>query len=318
MSEKRRVNRDAPAQDGGYAKDSGYAQDGSPADKSGRGNRGSFARDVRLVALDLDGTLLTEEKTVTPRTMETLLRAKARGILPAVVTGRPVSGIPAELTESGVIRYAVTSNGAVLHDLAEQKKIASFLLSGEKVREILSAFQDSEPIYDIVMDGFGYSDPASHEKLLRKYADTAVFPYITSTRRAAEGRSAVLQMAERAGAENVWIMPDSEKMREAILERLRKISGIYLMRTGHRDLEMTQERAGKGRALRVLLKQLGIPASECLAVGDDGNDLDLFDAAGISAAMGNASEEVKRAADFTVSDNAHDGAAEAVARICGL
>lgn len=275
-------------------------------------------KNIQLIALDLDGTLLTNEKTVTPRTLEVLKRAQARGIIPAAVTGRPVSGIPAELIESGVIRYAITSNGAVIHDLKEHRKTAAFLLPGEKVREILAVIRDESPIYDVVVDGIGWSDPVSHEKLLRKYEGTAIFPYIEATRKAAESREAVLKLAEEEGTENVWIMPDSEAMREEILGKLLKISGIYLMHTGSRDLEMTEEHAGKGRALRVLCGALNIPFSSCLAVGDDGNDLDLFAAAGVSAAMGNASEEVKRAADFTVPDNEHDGAAEAVLRVCGI
>lgn len=270
-------------------------------------------KDIKLIAFDLDGTLLTPEKTVTERTLSALRRADAAGMVLAAVTGRPVSGIPPVLLRSGLLRYAITSNGSVICDLKRRKKTAAFLLSQDKVREILSVLRDIPTIYDVVVDGYGYSDAASHEKLLRKYRGTAAFAYISATRRGLESRDAVLERAAE-GTENVWIMPDDAAMREQILPGILQIPGLYVMHTGRMDIEMTEEHAGKGKALRVLCSSLGIAPETCMALGDDGNDLDLFACAGVTAAMGNALEEVKRAASFVTDDNLHDGAAKAIER----
>ena len=97
-----------------------------------------------------------------------------------------------------------------------------------------------------------------------------------------------------------------------------KDTGLDLRFSGSTSLEAVAGGISKGEGLKALAARLGLETSECAAVGDADNDLDLLRTAGLSAAMGNAPEHVRREADMTVADNDHDGVAEAVGRMFGI
>ena len=117
-----------------------------------------------------------------------------------------------------------------------------------------------------------------------------------------------------AGIENLSIMCPSAEKRELVLERMRRIEGIRIIYPLPTDLEIISADADKGEALLALAGELGIRREEVMAVGDGSNDLGLMKAAGLSVAMGNASQEIMDASDYVTLDNEHDGVAEAVRR----
>ena len=138
---------------------------------------------IRLIGLDLDGTLLTRDKKITERTAAVLNRAADRGIGIVPVTGRPLAGLPPELDRVRGIRYAVTSNGACVYDLGRKTILRENGMEPEKAAEVLSAAKDFDPIAEIFVGGYGYHTPDTSRRLEKRFAGTPVMDYIRRSRR---------------------------------------------------------------------------------------------------------------------------------------
>ena len=122
---------------------------------------------MKLLALDLDGTILTTDKQVTPRTREALTAAIRSGVEVVLVTGRPYLGLPDELLQIPGIRYAITSNGAVSTDLSNGQNLRASLLPPDIVQEIVKIPRKRDLIYNVFIDGAGYSEPHIYQRQLQ-------------------------------------------------------------------------------------------------------------------------------------------------------
>ena len=268
---------------------------------------------IRMIGLDLDGTLLTRKKELTAGNRAALEKAAENGVYIVPVTGRPLSGIPTQVMELDFIRYAITSNGAVTTDRACGKTIRERCMSRETAEKTLRAAQGERIILEYFTGGYGYHDSVTHELLWKKFENTPILRYLEKSRIPVEDLYGRLRESRR-GIENLSIMCPTPEVKESILSRVKGIEGIRIIYPWPTDLEITSMDADKGEALLSLAAGLGINREEVMAMGDGNNDLGLMNAAGVSVAMGNSSPEVLAAADFQTSDNEHDGVAEAISR----
>ena len=268
---------------------------------------------IRMIGLDLDGTLLTGQKELTAGNRAALEKAAENGVYIVPVTGRPLSGIPTQVMELDFIRYAITSNGAVTTDRACGKTIRERCMSKETAEKTLRAAQGERIILEYFTGGYGYHDSVTHELLWKKFENTPILRYLEKSRIPVEDLYGRLRESRR-GIENLSIMCPTPEVKESILSRVKGIEGIRIIYPWPTDLEITSMDADKGEALLSLAAGLGINREEVMAMGDGNNDLGLMNAAGLSVAMGNSSPEVFAAADFQTSDNEHDGVAEAINR----
>ena len=268
---------------------------------------------IRMIGLDLDGTLLTGQKELTAGNRAALEKAAENGVYIVPVTGRPLSGIPTQVMELDFIRYAITSNGAVTTDRACGKTIRERCMSRETAEKTLRAAQGERIILEYFTGGYGYHDSVTHELLWKKFENTPILRYLEKSRIPVEDLYGRLRESRR-GIENLSIMCPTPEVKESILSRVKGIEGIRIIYPWPTDLEITSMDADKGEALLSLAAGLGINREEVMAMGDGNNDLGLMNAAGLSVAMGNSSPEVLAAADFQTSDNEHDGVAEAIER----
>ena len=268
---------------------------------------------IRMIGLDLDGTLLTGQKELTAGNRAALEKAAENGVYIVPVTGRPLSGIPTQVMELDFIRYAITSNGAVTTDRACGKTIRERCMSKETAEKTLRAAQGERIILEYFTGGYGYHDSVTHELLWKKFENTPILRYLEKSRIPVEDLYGRLRESRR-GIENLSIMCPTPEVKESILSRVKGIEGIRIIYPWPTDLEITSMDADKGEALLSLAAGLGINREEVMAMGDGNNDLGLMNAAGLSVAMGNSSPEVLAAADSQTSDNEHDGVAEAINR----
>lgn len=264
---------------------------------------------IRLLALDLDGTVLNDEKRISPRTAAALTEALARGVVVAPATGRTVSGIdPAFLALPGV-RYAVVSNGARVEDLATGVSIVrQYLPTGLALRayDLLSRYDCTT---DLFQDGRGYTT-AQNLAAFDHLVPPNLLPYLRSSRTAVDDLRGFIA-AQPDGVEKLTIFfrHEDERMRAwAEMEAL----GLTPVSSLPRNMELNAPGVDKGAGLLALARQLGIPPEATMACGDGGNDTAMLRAAGIGVAMGNAFDEVKAAADYITATNNEDGVALAV------
>lgn len=268
---------------------------------------------IRLAGLDLDGTLLRQDKSISDYSRQVLGRAAERGTVIVPVTGRPLAGVPAAVRSLPGVRYCITSNGAAVYDLKEGKVLREVLMGPETVLGVLAASEGICVIREIFTGGWGYHEPASYEKLKKRFAGTPVMPYIDSSRKKTASLYGFIR-DRQCGFENISLMCRCFEDRELVRERLGLIRGINVIRPWKTDLEVTDSGAEKGDALLFLAERLGIRREETMAAGDSDNDLSLLKKAGLALAMGNATAHIREAADYITEDNEHDGAARAVER----
>lgn len=268
---------------------------------------------IRMIGLDLDGTLLTRDKRLTTENEAALREASRRGVFVVPVTGRPCAGIPQEVSDLRFIVYAITSNGAVTTDLREKKIIRARCMTPQTAALVIERSEGENVIREYFARGYGYHDAASRQLLRERFGGTPVIEYLRRSRIPVEDFPASL-MAEIDEIENISIMCRTPDQREKIREKLEELTGIRIILPWKTDLEITSDRADKGEALLALGSMLGLRQEEIMAIGDGNNDLGLMKAAGLSIAMGNSDPDVLEAADHVTEDNEHDGVAQAIRR----
>ena len=270
-------------------------------------------KDIRMVAFDLDGTLLTQEKKITPRTTQALEDAISRGLLLVPVTGRPCHGLPGELLEIPGIDYAITSNGAVTGKLQKtggyESILRSSLIDRETAAEIVTYPLAHTLLYNVFIDGFGYSDADTYQKIFADFQDTPLEEYVRESRRTCSDIQTLLQN-DGNGVENIWIVTENRNQQEQFCRYVEERWKLRTVAMRHFDVEIGNLQADKGVALAEFARDLGIPKNQVLAIGDDQNDLGMLQAAGIGVAMENAAQTVKQAANVITASHEEDGVAK--------
>lgn len=242
-----------------------------------------------LAAVDMDGTLLHDDKTLDSAAPSALAEAVGAGRTVALCTGRCVSEIRPYLPQLPMVRYAIAEVGALLYDLREKRVVARHALPREVIDAVVS-FVCSE---DVMVQGVSAG---------QAYATASMVPRMTD----------LLEDPTRTW-EKLNLFHRSTQARERTRERLGGLPAVesYSEVT---SLEVTPLGIDKGSGIRALCELLGIGASRALAIGDSDNDLAAFRDAGMGVAVANASERALGAADALVSAHDKGGVAEAVRR----
>lgn len=271
---------------------------------------------IKLLALDLDGTLLTNDKRLTERTAQALSAAAQAGIIPVIVTGRPLSGLPESVSGLPCIRYVVTSNGAATKDLLTGDLLRSACLDSGTAAEIVRIPMERGLIHCAFIDGVGYCEPAFMELQFDLFRGTPLENYVQNSRKTTGDIDALIRNHPE-GVENIWCIAKDREERDEIARLINERWQVQTVLTALRDVEVGSTRADKGAAVAELAARFGIRKEEILAIGDNDNDLAMFRAAGMTAAMGNAPEYVKKQASCVTGSNEEDGAAEIIEKILG-
>lgn len=266
---------------------------------------------IRLLGLDLDGTLLTKEKEISPYTLDILKSAQEKGVIIVPATGRPIHGIPEELIKILHIRYALTSNGASIYDYKQEKIIYSNPLPKPLVLELLKLLSSFDVVTEVYINGFGYIEQSNFTKHLHDLEGSPIYPYIKKTRKPIQN---LIQFVQNQSypLDKIYISLQNELQKEKISNKLRSYSTIAVTSSIKNSLEINDIYANKGISLLALGRLLGINKEEIMACGDSENDLEMLKAVGLSIAMENADSSIKEVADFITHSNEADGVAYAI------
>ncbi|MGX7243432.1 sugar-phosphatase [Enterococcus quebecensis] len=260
---------------------------------------------VKLVAIDIDGTLLDSNRKITPKVKETLKKANEKGIFIVLCTGRPLPGVKEQLAELelyGDNDYVITYNGSLVQSTKSNEIISQYTLSYDDFLEIELMSRkvgahlhtiDDQAIYTANRDIGKYS---VHEAYLvdmpLKYR-------------------AVDEMTPDLSIIKMMMIDEPEVLDNAISQLPEAFINKYTtVKSTDFYYEILNKEASKGNALAKLAEHLGISQEETMAIGDNENDLSMIEYAGIGVAMGNATESVKQAADVHTTSNDEDGVAE--------
>ena len=259
--------------------------------------------DYRIIALDLDGTLLNSQRVVTPRTLDLLLRLQEEGHKIVISTGRPIFGATkvAELLQLEKFGgYVMAYNGGVVQDWKTKEIIYSNFLQHDA---IVSAYQYAKDT--------GFALVCYHDEFL--VSEHEMNPYLEFS---LKRNGLTFKQVDNFLKEVTYPIskcmiigePDSlHQLEERILDTHSTSFTVY--RSEPFFLEVVPENINKATGLRVLLRHLNVPQSILIAFGDSYNDIPMIHFAGIGVAMGNAPQEVKDAADHIAPTNDEEGVA---------
>ena len=260
--------------------------------------------DIKLIALDLDGTLLTTD------TKKVLACAAEQGVHIVPATGRSVTGLAPEVRGLPFVRYAITVNGATVWDMDEERIVSRKAFSPEQAREMWNFIQSRGAMYDASVDGISRLEPDFYARINEFMPDEPRQRLIRSTRTPTENLTEMVTDGRHCIEKfNVFFPVTMEAERQKLREDLKQFDYLAVTSSLGNNLELNHRDATKGCGILALAKELGIAQEQTMAFGDGENDISMLKAAGIGVAMENASKIVKRAADLVTKTNDEDGVA---------
>lgn len=267
--------------------------------------------DRYIIALDMDGTLLDSSGKVSDRNVRVMKKLIDEGHYIVPASGRALPVLPNEVKSLEGIKYAVLENGAVIWDWENDTALKKHMMPEGMAQKILKRLAEEYPdaIYynEIFSDGKAYAEQGDIEKF--KYANIyANFEqYMLNDHIFVEDLKEQSELLNTAEKINIYFedISISEKFRAEWSD----IPGINVTTSVSGNAEFNKAGMNKGIGLKELAERLGIPKQNVIAIGDNDNDLEMFEHAGISVAMGNAADNVKKLADVVTEDNDSDGVA---------
>lgn len=262
---------------------------------------------IKLIALDMDGTLLNEKKQISEGNHETINQAMEQGIYIVPASGRIKSALPKEILAHPGISYGICSNGATIIDMKTNDVLFRCNLDRKVVLEILEDLVDFDIIIDVFADGTVITDEINKNRLEEFGLSDAMKEYVRSSRTYIPSLKDYIKN-EAVHMERFNIFYKTLEQKEAICKKLSKYQ-VVIASSLSNNLEINKQGADKGTALMWLANHLGILPEETMAMGDSNNDTTMIKKAGIGVAMGNAIQEIKDIANEITLTNEEDGVA---------
>ena len=273
-------------------------------------------KDIKLVALDLDGTLFDNSSRISERNLTAIRSITDKGIHVVISTGRPFEGIPFDQIKGTGINYAITANGSGIYEISTGKCLYENAMDEELVTPILNFLLTRDIHMDAFIGGKGYSPIQCVETAQKLTVPSSIKNYIITTRTRLDNILQFIhenQLKVQKMTLNFYPAADGTLIdRETVRKFLVSNPSITTVCGGYNNLEFTRADANKGVGLRKLAEILGVNPDATMAIGDTENDLAIIEAAGIGVAMGNATDAVKARADYVTTTNTKDGVAAAI------
>lgn len=262
---------------------------------------------IKLVAIDLDGTLLNGKHTISDENKEAIKKAKEQGVKVVLCTGRPLLGMISYLEELNLREvgdYGITYNGGLVQRTDTGEVLSKKTLTKAETEEIFELsktinlpcnFIDLEKIYEPEY-------PKGRESLYPTVMNA--LPYVP--------------IAMEEVPEDIAINKTVFCYTQTILdEAIKNIPAYFyekytIMKSRPILLELMPKGVDKGRGIAVLADLLGFKASEVMTLGDEANDAAMIEYAGMGVAMGNATDEIKAMAQYITKTNEEHGVAHAI------
>ena len=259
---------------------------------------------VRLVCLDLDGTLLGPDKQVSAGNRAAIERAVAAGLTVAVASGRHPFNICELMDELGLPHTAVCLSGA--YAMLDGREVHRHALPDATVVQVIDVAEAEGCYLSLAGSDFNLMAGSIRREggetvATRRYVRCASYDELRAA--VAERPGQILKGATHAEEPAAY---------ERLREHLRAIPGVEVAQSDVCWSDVCAKGCSKAEGIEALAAALGLTMAEVAAVGDDENDVASLGAVGLGIAMGNALPAAKAAARMTVADNAHDGVAEAI------
>lgn len=278
---------------------------------------------IRLIAIDLDGTLLDLNHQISHKNVEAIRTAQKKNIDIIITTGRPYLDAVIPIEAAGLKVAFSCLNGAEIRDIDGKIK-KSICINKDLLNKVINILEHHEIDYDLFIGDYLYTrniehqitmfinfyQSFEHENNIRKETEKRV---VKGLIKEVESYKALIEEKSDSVYKILGLSTNEKKLEKvkAILKEL----DLSISSSGLGNIEITNSMAHKGSSLEYFAKKKGITLKEVMVIGDSFNDISMMEKAGIAVAMGNAPDVVKEACHITTKSNEEDGVAFAIENV---
>ena len=277
--------------------------------------------EIKIIALDLDGTLLDSEKRLSEVNRDALARAAEKGVLLVPTTGRFFGMMPPAVRDLPFVRSAITINGAQVYDRETDTAIVKDEIPLEMALQVMELLDRYDVIYDCYRQNWGWMTAALQDKAADYATNEHYLKMVREFRKPVpELKQHLRETAADGDVQKIMLFAPNAQvsgLASQVLDPIRrelaaKFPEIKVTASTWNNIELNIKTAHKGNALGRFAEHLGFGLENCMAFGDGMNDFTMVEAAGLGVAMANAEPEVKRVARYVTLSNDEDGVAKGI------
>ena len=272
---------------------------------------------VKLIALDLDDTLLGRDGILSPGNRAALERAVARGVEVAVATGRAYATTPEEMRRFPGIRYSITGNGAAIYDQTTDSPVMRRVLPPGAAEQVLAILEGMDISYEAFLEGQAFAQEDYLRQLDTFMMDGPTQDYVRATRVPVPD---ILAFVRKYGnqMDSLAVIPRNMDVKRQVMNRLKALESVYITTSSPRLVEINHRECTKQRGLQFLAELLRIPREETAAFGNADNDAEMLAWAGTGVAVAESTPMCLEAADYVTGPYDADGVADAFQVLFGI
>lgn len=282
----------------------------------------------KLVAIDLDGTMLNKYGIVTDKTKEAIQKAKEAGIEVIIASGRPIDSIKQIAKDIKIEKYFISGNGAIIYDISKSEIIYENTLKKQKVLDIIKICEENSIYYSIYTE----------KEIIAKSLQCNVLYYHKENAHKEETEKTHIHLVEDmydyvANTEDkiikITVCDNDQVIFKSVLRKLKEIDEIEVLDISHMSrkvikqgteevtieyfyTEISAKNVDKWTAIEILKEKMNIKTEEIVTIGDNINDKKMLENAGLGIAMGQSHPAIKEIADKVTKTNDEDGVAQAL------
>ena len=287
----------------------------------------------KLVAIDLDGTMLNSYGIVTENTKKVIKETIERGTEVIIASGRPIDSIKTIAKEIGSNKYFIAGNGALIYDMQKEKVVYEKYLNKQKVLEIIKICEENSIAYNVYTDktilatSLKYNVLYYHKENLKKEENKKTNISIV------ENMYEYVKNMQEEKFLKITVCDGSKSVFKSIIRKLRKIDDIEVLDVSHMSrkiirqgteelpieyyyTEISLANVDKWNAIEFLIEKMEISKEEVVTIGDNINDKKMIENAGLGVAMGQSTPHVLEVANYITKTNNEEGVAEAIQKFC--
>lgn len=280
----------------------------------------------KLVAIDLDGTMLNQYGVVTQNTKEAIQKVQEAGIEVIIASGRPIDSIKTIAKEIKSEKYFISGNGAIIYDMAKNEIIYENTLKKQKVLEIIKICEENSIYYNIYTEN----------EIVAKSLQCNVLYYHKENANKEEKDKTHINIVENVydyianrdeKIVKITVCDSNQVIFNSIMRKLKELDDIEVLEVSHMSRKMIRQgteeipieyfyteisakNVDKWNAIEFLKEKMKIKTEEIIAIGDNINDKKMIENAGLGVAMGQSHPEIKAVANQTTASNLEDGVAQ--------
>lgn len=285
----------------------------------------------KLIAVDLDGTMLNHYGEISEKTKEIVQKCIEKGVQIVLASGRPTDSIKTITEELGIKGYFIAGNGALVYDIQKNEIIYENYIKKEKVLEIIKICEENSIAYNVYTDkvilttNLKFNVLYYYKENLKKEESKRTNISIV------ENMYEYVKNIEKEKILKITICDENDSIFHSIIKKVREINGIDVLDISHMSKKMIQQGTeevpveyfytevsasdvNKWNAIKFLMEKLEIKEEEIIAIGDNINDKKMIENAGLGVAMKGSTPEIIEVAKEITDTNDNDGVAKILER----